>query len=247
MALYYPEIPFNSIIVTGTPQFEFYQDSKYILERKIFYEKYNLDSQKRIICFSGDDTMTSPDDPFYLKDIAKELIKANLQEQYQILLRRCPVDLSGRFDAIVKKYPKLIIEVSPLWCFNSSKEWSAVYPSIEDVKLLVSTAFYADVVVNVGSTMAFDFAMFDKPCVFINYDQENKTAKDWSVTTIYQFQHFSSMPNEEAVIWLNNKAEIVEKLVRTECDTTSMQEWSAIILGNYKEASKRIRKTLQLE
>jgi hypothetical protein len=247
MELYYPEIPLNSIVVTGTPQFEFYQDSKYILEKEIFYEKYNLDPQKRIICFSGDDTMTSPDDPFYLKDIAKELIKANLQEQYQILLRRCPVDFSGRFDAIVKKYPKLIKEVSPLWSFNSSKEWSAVYPSMEDVKLLVSTAFYADMVVNVGSSMAFDFAMFNKPCVFINYDQDIKNVQDWSVKTIYQFQHFRSMPSMEAVIWLNGRTEIVEKLIGTKHNTFSMQQWAAIVLGDYKGASKKVIKTLQLE
>ena len=247
MELYYPEIPSQSIIVTGTPQFEFYKNEQNIMDKEVFFKKYNLDPAKKIICFSGDDSKTSPDDPSYLNDIAKELTKTHFKDEYQILLRRCPVDFSGRFDTVVKQYTEIIREAPPLWCFNSSEEWSTVYPSIEDVKLLVSTAFYADVLVNVGSTMAFDFAMFDKPCVFINYDQENKIVKNWSVKTIYQFQHFSSMPNEEAVIWLNNKTEIVEKLTRTACDPTSMQEWAAIILGNNTEASKKIRETLQLE
>ena len=247
MELYYPEIPAQSIHVTGTPQFEFYKDEQNIMDKELFFKKYNLDPAKKIICFSGDDSKTSPDDPSYLKDIAEELTKTHFKDEYQILLRRCPVDFSGRFDTVVKQYTEIIREAPPLWYFNSSEEWSTVYPSIEDVKLLVSTAFYADVVVNIGSTMAFDFAMFDKPCIFINYDQENKIVKDWSVKTIYQFQHFSSMPNDEAVIWLNNKAEIVEKLIRTACDATSMQEWAAIVLGDYKGASKKIRKTLQLE
>ena len=247
MELYYPEIPASSIIVTGTPQFEFYQDPQNRIEKEIFFEKYNLDPNKKIICFSGDDSKTSPDDPSYLKDMAQELIKASLQEQYQILFRRCPIDVSGRFDAIVTQYKELIKEAPPLWNSNSSKEWSAIYPTFEDVKLLVSTAFYADVVVNVGSTMAFDFAMFNKPCVFINYDQENKNTKDWSVKTIYQFQHFSSMPDKEAVIWLNNKAEIVEKLTQTKPNVKIMQQWAAIVIGDYMEASKKIRKTLQLD
>jgi hypothetical protein len=102
-------------------------------------------------------------------------------------------------------------------------------------------------VVNVGSTMAFDFAMFDKPCVFINYDQENKTVKNWSVKTIYKFQHFNSMHNKNAVIWLNNKAEIIEKITQTAYNPTAMQEWKTIVLGDYKGASKKIRKILQLE
>jgi hypothetical protein len=247
MEWYYPEIPSESIYITGTPQFEFYKDEKNIIDKEEFFKKYNLDPAKKIICFSGDDMLTSPDDPCYLKDIAQELIKANLQDQYQILFRRCPVDFSGRFDSIVKEHKELIKEVTPIWYFNSSKDWSAVYPSMNDVKLLVSTAFYADVVVNVGSTMAFDFAMFNKPCVFINYDQENKKVKEWSVKTIYQFQHFKSMPNEEAVIWLNNKNEIVDKLIRSEYKTVFMQQWAAIVLGDCKEASRKIRNTLQLE
>lgn len=245
--LYYPEIPSESIYVTGTPQFEFYEDRKNIIDKEVFFKKYDLDPAKKIICFSGDDMLTSPDDPGYLNDVAEELSKTHFKDDYQILLRRCPVDFSGRFDSVVQKYAGLIKEAPPLWYFNSSKDWNTVYPSIEDFKLLVSTAFYADIVVNVGSTMAFDFGMFDKPCVFINYDQENKNKPDWSVKTIYQFQHFRSMPNKEAVIWLNNKNEIVEKLIRSDYKSIFMQQWASIVLGDYKAASKSIRKTLQLE
>jgi hypothetical protein len=246
MELYYPEIPLESIHLTGTPQFEFYKEEKNIIDKEIFYQRYNLDLNKKIICFSGDDTKTSPDDPNYLKDIAEELVKANLQNQYQILLRRCPVDFSGRFDVVVNQYKDLIKEAPPLWHFNSSKVWSAVYPSIDDVKLLVSTAFYSDIVVNVGSTMAFDFAMFNKPCVFINYDQRNKKVKDWSVKTIYQFQHFKSMPNQDAVIWLNSKEGIVNKLTTIKMSSPAMIKWKEKVLGDYKSSSLKIREAIKI-
>ncbi|WP_316632880.1 CDP-glycerol glycerophosphotransferase family protein [uncultured Flavobacterium sp.] len=246
LELYYPEIPVNTIHVTGTPQFEFYQDEKNIIDRETFYKTYNLDPDKKIICFSGDDTKTSPDDPDYLRDIAEELIKANLQNEYQILLRRCPVDFSGRFDDVVKEYKGLIKEVSPLWYFSKSKEWNAVYPSIEDVQLLVSTAFYSDIVVNVGSTMAFDFAMFNKPCVFINYDQQDKVEKEWSVKTIYQFQHFKSMPNKNAVIWLNKKEEIVDKITLKTNVNSDMIEWRDIVIEDYKNASMKIQQIFKI-
>ncbi|MBD0726449.1 hypothetical protein B6A10_14835 [Flavobacterium sp. L1I52] len=241
---YYPEIAAEKVHITGTPQFEFYADKTNIIEKKWFYEKYNLDPTKKIICFSGDDTKTSPDDPLYLKDMADELIKANLQNEYQILLRRCPVDFSGRFDAVVAEYKELIKEAPPLWYCNTSKDWNAVYPSREDVKLLVSTVYYADVVVNVGSTMAFDFAVYNKPCIFINYDQQNKTVKDWSVKTIYQYQHFKSMPDKEAVIWLNAKEEIIQKLVNMNYNKEAMLQWEKVVIGNYKEASQKIRQIL---
>ncbi|MCD0471098.1 CDP-glycerol glycerophosphotransferase family protein [Flavobacterium sp. JAS] len=232
LELYYPEISSDSIHVTGTPQFEFYQDKSNIIDKETFYKRYNLDLNKKIICFSGDDTKTSPDDPSYLKDIAEEFVKGNLQNDYQILLRRCPVDFSGRFDNVVEEYGDLIKEASPLWYFSKSKEWSAVYPSLEDVKLLVSTAFYSDVVVNVGSTMAFDFGMFNKPCVFINYDQVKKNVQNWSVKTIYQFQHFKSMPKQDAVIWLNSKEEIIDKIIHKKHwnSTQSLMKWFDIVV-----------------
>ena len=233
LKLYYPEIALEKIHITGTPQFEFYKEEKNIIDKEIFYHRYNLDVNKKIICFSGDDTKTSPDDPDYLKDIAEMLVKGSLQNEYQILLRRCPVDFSGRFDVVLNQYKDLIKEAPPLWYFNSSKEWITVYPSFEDVKLLVSTAFYSDIVVNVGSTMAFDFAMFNKPCVFINYDQLNKRIKNWSVKTIYKFQHFKSTPNQDAVIWLNNKEEIIDKIIYKKDwnSTNSLMEWVNIIVG----------------
>ena len=247
MEFYYPEIPTATIHVTGTPQFEFYDDPHNIIEKETFFKKYKLDHSKKIICFSGDDIKTSPDDPSYLKDIAEEITKADLQGKYQILLRRCPVDLSGRFDDVVKEYSDLIREAPPLWYYNSSKDWTSVYPTKKDVKLLVSTVFYSDVVVNVGSTMVFDFAMFNKPCVFINYDQENKKEKGWFVKKIYEFQHFRSMPSKASVIWLNNKEEIVKKVTNGEYDDSLVQLWKEIVIGDHLNASNSIRNKLKAE
>jgi hypothetical protein len=245
LSFYYPEIKTETIDVTGTPQFEFYKDQSLIQNKEAFFSQYDLDCNKKIICFSGDDTKTSPDDPKYLNDIAEEITKANLENDYQILLRRCPVDLSDRFDAVIQKYPELIKVASPLWKFNSEKDWTTVYPSFEDVSLLINTVHHCEFVVNVGSTMAFDFFMFDKPCVFINYDQQNKTDPNWSVKTIYEFQHFKSMPDKQAVFWLNNKNEIVDIINSyRNFNLDSMKKWSQIILGDAMNTVAKIKQAI---
>lgn len=244
MNTYYPEIKEHQIIVTGTPQFECYDNPNHILPKDVFYETYNLDPTKKIICFSGDDVKTSPDDPHYLEDLASELVKNKLKAAYQILLRRCPVDVSGRFDAVVLKYSDLIKEAPPLWNFTPNSSWTTIYPLQADVSLLVSTAFYCDIVVNVGSTMAFDFAMFKKPCVYINYNQEKQVNPKWSVKTIYQFQHFRSMPSKEAVIWWNEKEQITA-LLKEAAYNNAMTDWTQVILENYKRASEKITNSLK--
>ena len=40
MEFYYPEIPTATIHVTGTPQFEFYDDPHNIIEKETFFKKY---------------------------------------------------------------------------------------------------------------------------------------------------------------------------------------------------------------
>ena len=242
LQLFYPEINPESIKITGTPQFEFYMDPKNIIEKEDFYRSYGLDKYKQIICFSGDDILTSPYDPNYLDEIASEIVKYGKTEKYQIIFRRCPVDISGRFDWVVKKYPDLIIEIPPLWNFNSDI-WSAVYPTFDDVRLLTSLVYYSDVVINVGSTMAFDFGMFNKPCIFINYDY--KPDKNWSVKTIYKYHHFRSMPSKNAVFWLNDRSEIVQVINKAvNQPNTTINEWFKIVANNVETASSNIIKEL---
>lgn len=242
LKLFYPEIDEAKIIVTGTPQFEFYSNSENLFPKEEFYNRFNLDPAKKLICFSGDDVKTSPYDPHYLNDLLGGLTKSGMADGYQIIFRRCPVDLSGRYDWVLEKFPDLIRDIPPMWNFNS-KVWTAVYPVFEDIKLLVSLAYYCDAVINVGSTMAFDFGMFQKPCIYINYD--HKPDPNWSVKTIYNYQHFRSMPSKKAVYWLNSKEEIPQMVQQTiQNPNTRINEWFKVVVNHERTASQNIIKEL---
>jgi hypothetical protein len=239
---FYPDISSNDIIVTGTPQFEFYYNTENIIPKEEFFNRYKIDPNKKLICFSGDDVRTSPYDPEYLNDLAEAIKRSGMNNNYQILFRRCPVDLSGRYDRVLQQYPGLIVEMPPLWNFNA-KKWTAVYPTIEDVHLLVSLAYYADVVINVGSTMAFDFGMFNKPCIYINYDHVEDP--NWSVKTIYNYQHFRSMPHQNSVYWFDDSSEIPKVIEAAVGDTEGkITNWFKIIAEYPESASEKIRKAL---
>lgn len=56
MATYYSEIPQQKIIVTGTPQFEFYNKREFIVERETFAKQYQLEPNKKWLLYSGGDT-----------------------------------------------------------------------------------------------------------------------------------------------------------------------------------------------
>jgi hypothetical protein len=206
---YYQNILPSQVLVTGTPQFEphFFSDS--IIQREEFFQKFNLDYDLRYICFSGDDITTSPFDPIYLESIVKSIVSINEYSihKYGIIFRKCPTDFSGRYDFVIDRYPDLVFPIDPDWAVLGDN-WDDVMPMENDLRLLVSTIFYSDIVINLGSTMVFDALCLNKPCLYINYDVVENN--NWSTKNIYKFIHFKSMPSLDSVFWLNSR-DSVEK------------------------------------
>jgi hypothetical protein len=244
LLFYYQYIKPEQIFVTGTPQFEAHFDKTKLLSGVDFFEQYNLDSEKKYICYSGDDITTCPDDPQYLADVAQAILDLNNEgENLGIIFRSCPVDFSTRYDAILEKYKELIVSIAPKW-ERKGASWNTILPTPEDVTLQINTIAHTEMVINLGSSMVFDYASHHKPCAFINYDVPKKIIEDWSVKKIYNYIHFRSMPNQESVIWLNNKEEIRSKIknaLDSNNNVTHAREWFEIINQHPpEEASKRI-------
>ncbi|WP_343330104.1 hypothetical protein [Polaribacter staleyi] len=207
----YPEILTSQIQITGTPQFEFYGDKNLYEERNIFLNKYGLDIDKKTICFSGND-LSSPYDAVYLNDICEELFKLDEKIRPQILFRRCPVDMSDRFDIILNKYKEFVFSIDPDWKIAKEEgdSFTSIYPSTNDNRLLVNTVKHSDIVINLGSTMAHDFAILDKPCLYLNYDPVDHSK--FKVEDVFNFEHFRSMNHLEAVGWIHSKNEISNRI-----------------------------------
>lgn len=208
--LLYPEINSNQVFVTGTPQFEFYFKAPFLKTKADFFEKFGLDLHKKTICFSSNDT-SSPYEQNYFEDLCEALMKIEETERPQILFRKCPVDKTNRFDAVLQKYKDLIISVEPDWRIQSGDtSFVYIYPSYDDYELLANTVLHSDVVINLGSTMAHDFAVYNKPCLYLNYDPVSNSV--FKVNEVYQFQHFRSMSDLNAVGWIDSKSDFVPKI-----------------------------------
>ncbi|MBZ4041942.1 glycosyltransferase family 28 protein [Flavobacterium hibisci] len=209
---YYSYIKESQVFITGTPQFEFHFDKLKLISKEEFFKEHQLDLDKRYICYSGDDVTTCPDDPQYLSDVAKAVRELNSQgNSLGIIFRRCPVDFSDRYDFILEKNKDIITPIAPLWQ-KIGEGWNTILPTRADNLLQVNTIRHTEMVINLGSSMVFDYACFKKPCAFINYDVPNKIDKKWSVSKIYNYIHFRSMTDKKAVIWLNSKGEIADKI-----------------------------------
>ena len=242
---YYPYINETQVLVVGTPQFEPHFDKSLIMGKSDFFKKYGLDLDRKYICFSGDDITTSPDDQQYLEDLAHSIESLNKKgHNLGIIFRRCPVDFSNRYCGTLKKYQNIITSINPLWNQNGDS-WNTVMPTAEDLKVQVNIIANCEMVVNIASSMIFDFVAFKKPCLYINYNAENKKKDDWSSQTIYNFVHFRSMPNEASVVWINDPNEIASKiemmLKDSKITVNHAKEWFKVINQHPpQDASERI-------
>ncbi len=184
---YYPEIDPRRVQVVGTPQFEPHLGAP--LPREEFLAGLGLDPSRPVVCFSGDDPATSQHDPVYLADLARLF-------SGQILFRRAPTDMSDRYAAVLAQFPGITV-CDPAWRAGQG-DWTQVVPLPEDLPLLANVAAHSDVVVNLGSTMALDFAIHGKPAVFLAYDPAG--AEPW-VEHVYRLPHLRCVHELQPVHW----------------------------------------------
>lgn len=243
---YYPFINPEKIYITGSPQFEPHLDLNLRKSREEFFIENQLDLNREYICFSGDDQTTSPDDPQYLNDAAETVKRLNTGRKIKlgIIFRRSPVDFSERYAPVLEKYKDLIVPVAPIW-EQVGGNWNTIIPTIEDLQLQINTILHTKAVINLGSSMVFDFALFNKPCLFLSYNVEHKMSENWSVEKVYNFIHFKSIPTRQVVFWLNSKEEIGGKILKAlekpDLQVQSARTWFELINQHPVEnASQRI-------
>lgn len=198
LLLYYPEMEPRRVHVVGTPQFEPHLDPGLERPREEFLRGLGLDPARPVVCFSGDDEMTSPFDPAYLQDLA------SMPEPPQILFRRAPTDVSGRYGEVLARFPEIAV-CDPAWR-SGEGDWTQVAPLPEDLGLLANVARHCDAVVNLGSTMGMDFAIFDKPAVYVAYNPPE--ANGWDVMDLYRLPHFRCVHELQPVYWARSAEDL---------------------------------------
>ncbi len=229
---YYPHITSDQIVVTGTPQFENHFNPSIKQSRAMFFKEYNLELSRKYICYSGDDVTTSPNDPQYLRDTAQAIRNLNKKgSNLGVIFRRCPVDFSSRFDQVLLDFQDVIVPINPKWK-KIGEGWNTILPTAEDMVLQTNTIAHTELVVNLGSSMVFDYVAYQKPCVYVNYDVTEPVLAGWNVDKVYKYIHFRSMPSKEAVVWFNSPEEIetkIEQLLNQDKDVSEAQKWFEII------------------
>lgn len=209
---FYKFINSNNISVVGTPQFEPYVLERFYQTRSDFFDKFDLDILKPIICYSCADSATSRNDNLYIKTIAEAILKNKILKDVTLFVRTSPAEEPKRFKQLGLDYP-FIKWNYPKWTLsreNHQEAWSQRIPSIKDIKDLRAILNYCDASINMCSTMSLDFMLFNKPVinpVFGNL--ENGLYDD---QRFLQYAHYKKVAESGAVYIAKNENELISSI-----------------------------------
>ena len=249
LLMYCPYVKSDNVLVTGTPQFESHFDSSLLQSKEDFFKTHHLDPNKKYICFSGDDIVTSPLDQYYLEDLAISVRELNKKEyNLGIIYRKCPVDFTDRYDAILENYKDVIVVIDPLWR-PVGTSWNEIMPTKEDFALQSNICEHTEFVGNIASSMVFDFVAHNKSCLFFDYEQPQLKKGIRDIGQNYNYIHFRSMPSKDAALFVYSKNEltaIVKNILDgKESNVLIGKKWFDVVVGTQPtHASQNIWKAI---
>lgn len=186
--------PDEKVFVSGIPRYDLFFKEEGFSDRDTFFSKFNLDPAKKLIVYgTGSATtgctaldLTSPE-PEIVEYIADKIEAGAFAFPTQLLVRLHP-------QADPKAYSKLqhrkgiILHIPG----DNSGYHDRLFKLSDDIGL-GETMKYADVVVNLASTITIDAAVFDTPVICIGFDFRGERPFKWSVRRFYEFDHYAKL------------------------------------------------------
>ena len=246
---FYPKTKDNAIHIVGTPQFEPYVMDNYEIDKLDFCNKFGLDLDKKIICYSCADVSIGKNDAIHITAIHK-FIDSNKALNLQLLVRTSPAEDDSRFKELQKQYANIKWNV-PKWKLSReghAENWSQRVPTKEDINDLKSILSFADVNVNMCSTMSLDFMLFDKPVINTVFGNENNGL--YNDQRFLNFDHYKKVVDSGAVAIAKNEIELFEalslSLTNPSAKLNQQKKLLALQISKPLEGtSKRIAQTLK--
>lgn len=245
---FYTSVKKENIEVVGTPQFEPYVLERYKSDKELFFEKFNLDLNKKTICFSCGDISTSKNDELYIETIANAIKDGKIKE-VNFIIRTSPAEDPIRFATFVERFPFLKWNY-PKWKLsreNHQESWSQRIPSLEDLKDLRGLLEFSDLNINMLSTMSLDFMQFDKPVINTVFGNPKNGLYDDQ--RFLNYAHILNVVNSNATKIVKNQEELINAinlyLENSDLDSENRKQFIKMQVSKpLPNTGKRIAETL---
>ncbi len=206
---FYPAINSDQVTVTGPPQFGAYLDPALSSARHDFIGSLGLDPEQPLVCFSGEDPITDPENVEHLLALLEATDASSPAPQ--VVVRPSPVDDPDRWRRACEGRSN--VTVSPPPWRRPDGNWTRALPTHEDNRLLANLLTHCAAGVNMVSTMTLDFALAGKPTINLAFDVADPPLHGVPVwEKHFRFEHYQTVVDNDAALFARSQAELPQLL-----------------------------------
>jgi hypothetical protein len=198
----------KDIIICGVPQFDFYKNDEFLMEREEFCRLYGIPGGKKIIVFCSEGKITLKDGEI-TEIIADFINKGSAGETVLLIRPHFMYQGDEKKFAAAAKLPNVYLDsgYNPSSIFRDRWDYSK-----EQIKKFTNIMRYADLVITTASTISLDAAAFDKPIINIVFDGREKLPFRNSVARWYINEHYKHVAETGAVWLVDSKEELLNAI-----------------------------------
>ena len=174
----------SKITITGTPQFDYHIDPKYLLNRNETLSILRFTEKDKYILYCANHYNISPNEPELVDCILNSFLNNSELAEYKIVLRLHPMDKYERWFTLLEKYPNISLSLPWPHQDKDSVYWGE--PTLSDLVLFSNTLRYCKVMLNIASTVSIDAAITNTPIVCVGFHPTKMNEGDF-----YRDVHFS--------------------------------------------------------
>lgn len=207
------DFPSEKIFVSGIPRYDLLFRKKGFGTKEAFFENFKLDISKKLIVYGTGSQqtgrtsidLTSPE-PEIVAFIADAIKDNQIKEPSQLLVRLHPQAALSEYEHLINREDVIVQIPGKLTTFQDR-----LFSEKDDIEL-GETMQFADVVVNLGSTVTIDAAVFDTPIICVGFDFRGERPFKASVKRLYVFDHYAKLKTTGGFDFAESKEELISQL-----------------------------------
>jgi hypothetical protein len=205
----YPHSRTVPVYVVGAPQFDVFFQDRFHQSREAFCRSQRLRPDAPIILHAIGSPNFIREHPAAL-DMAERVVRGDFGD-VQLLVRPHPIHDRREFAPLFERFGSRVVVQRTGHADTPLAQRAQGVPEIVE---WVNTFRHADVVINLGSTVAIDAAIFDRPVINIDYDPEPGRRNEQLVKDLnHLWVHYKPIA-ESGGMWLAENADEVAAGVR---------------------------------
>ncbi len=197
---FYPDTKDRPVYVIGAPQFDIFFQEKFFMPREEFCRRQGLDPAIPTIVYA----VGSPN---FLQEhhgaieLARRIVRGDLGK-VQMLVRPHPIHDNAELAETFKEFePHIRLQHTA----NVGKSLTSRSQDEEQILEWINTFRYADVVVNLSSTVTVDAAIFDRPIVNLDFDPQPGAAQQGLIKDVnHVWSHFKPIAESGGISLVND-------------------------------------------